>query len=620
MAIAPLIVGIRTQGAAALSAAGAAFRRLGNNIRQASNRAQNSFIARGGLTGALGRATRQVQAFGRAAVQQARQFTSAIQQVIQGGFSGLPAEVKAAVIGAGVVIGGMLATAIGASLNAVLLAGLGGGIIAAGIAIAAKASDPVQAAFRKVFEPIGKDVRGFAMDAFGGPLIEAAAKFEAAWSRSGQRVRALFAGLGPSVGPLVDGLIGMAEKALPGIEKAAKAAEPVLKELGDDLPELGRAISSMFDSFADGSDGAVKGIRVLVFTIGTTLVALGNTVEFLSKQWDRMSDSAERFTRLGAKIPVLGKLIEPFADLWGRLNGSVQGSARAMEGAGLAAEGSSLHVYDLAKSAETAARAAQKLSEQLHGLVSDQLSAAEAELQWQESIDAMTESFREHGRNINADTEAGRANIKTVLEAVRAAEQKREAAIELAGGEQASAEAVQDANAKFREQIEQLKRTLKQAGLTDEQIRTLLGSYEALANAHDIEKNITVTIRQRTIGGRLMNANELAREFSSGVGGRATGGPVSAGRTYVVGEKGPELVTFGANGYVHDASDSRRMMAGRPASGSVGRAASAAAAVQLVTAPAADSAVAALVNHLVRRGLIQLRAVNGHVVAAGARG
>lgn len=36
----------------------------------------------------------------------------------------------------------------------------------------------------------------------------------------------------------------------------------------------------------------------------------------------------------------------------------------------------------------------------------------------------------------------------------------------------------------------------------------------------------------------------------SGVGRRASGGPVSAGRTYLVGEKGPELLTMGGDGYV----------------------------------------------------------------------
>ena len=40
--------------------------------------------------------------------------------------------------------------------------------------------------------------------------------------------------------------------------------------------------------------------------------------------------------------------------------------------------------------------------------------------------------------------------------------------------------------------------------------------------------------------------------FLSGLfgGGRAGGGPVMAGRSYMVGENGPEMVTMGGNGYV----------------------------------------------------------------------
>lgn len=46
----------------------------------------------------------------------------------------------------------------------------------------------------------------------------------------------------------------------------------------------------------------------------------------------------------------------------------------------------------------------------------------------------------------------------------------------------------------------------------------------------------------------------------SGVEARASGGPVSAGGTYLVGEQGPELVTFGQSGFVHDAMKTVRIM------------------------------------------------------------
>ncbi|NMG39793.1 phage tail tape measure protein [Chelativorans sp. ZYF759] len=52
-------------------------------------------------------------------------------------------------------------------------------------------------------------------------------------------------------------------------------------------------------------------------------------------------------------------------------------------------------------------------------------------------------------------------------------------------------------------------------------------------------------------------------------GARAAGGPITRGRAYLVGEEGPEIITAGSDGYVHDAGASRDMMrreGGRPGS------------------------------------------------------
>ena len=53
--------------------------------------------------------------------------------------------------------------------------------------------------------------------------------------------------------------------------------------------------------------------------------------------------------------------------------------------------------------------------------------------------------------------------------------------------------------------------------------------------------------------------------FGTGAGkarGKAIGGPIGAGRTYLVGEEGPELITPSKSGYVHTAGETKRMMGG----------------------------------------------------------
>lgn len=67
------------------------------------------------------------------------------------------------------------------------------------------------------------------------------------------------------------------------------------------------------------------------------------------------------------------------------------------------------------------------------------------------------------------------------------------------------------------------------------------------------------------------------------VGGRASGGPVEKGQTYMVGEKGPELVTFGADGYVTDAARTRAMLSSSGAGAGVAMAAAHGVAPTYVT-------------------------------------
>jgi hypothetical protein len=63
-------------------------------------------------------------------------------------------------------------------------------------------------------------------------------------------------------------------------------------------------------------------------------------------------------------------------------------------------------------------------------------------------------------------------------------------------------------------------------------------------------------------------ANWTSQGWKMFRGGRASGGPVFPGGAYLVGERGPELVSFGQAGMVHDAAATRRALA-VPSSGPV---------------------------------------------------
>jgi hypothetical protein len=63
-----------------------------------------------------------------------------------------------------------------------------------------------------------------------------------------------------------------------------------------------------------------------------------------------------------------------------------------------------------------------------------------------------------------------------------------------------------------------------------------------------VYRNITAPLAS-AVGG--MDFGSIGSAIAGMFGGaRASGGPVSAGKTYLVGEQGPELVTMGSSGYV----------------------------------------------------------------------
>lgn len=71
----------------------------------------------------------------------------------------------------------------------------------------------------------------------------------------------------------------------------------------------------------------------------------------------------------------------------------------------------------------------------------------------------------------------------------------------------------------------------------------------------------------RWLGGGTPNP---ANDNSALAGTRAAGGAIVGGRTYLVGEHGPELVTPSRSGYVHDADTTSDMLGGRRGGASVG--------------------------------------------------
>lgn len=457
-----------------------------------------------------------------------------------------------------------MAPALGAALQGAILIGLGGAGLAAAIFAAFKDAD-IQQVWKDMLSGIGDDLKQFGRQ-LGPALTQSADMFRLAWGRAAMGVRNLFGDLGTTIVPLTQGLIGMMREAGPGLKQAFAVAVPVLKELAAMLPGLGKAVGDFFDSISESKSGALKGTRVLVMALAGSLMILGNTIEFLSKWFDFWTKAAERVYSALGKIPLLGR---PFKELAEVLNG-INEPVDDLESSLVPMAGSTLAV---AQASRDAARAMQDLHAQMTAMVNNTLNADQAMLAWAAAIRSVSESVKENGRNLDINTEKGHANVSAILAAVAAAEQKRQADIELAGGENAAASAVAAANATFRQQIGQLEALMRSLGFTQAQIDAVLGKYRDLAAAPNINKVVTVTFRSvgdaraaGVAGGNIVTARDT-RIF-----GYAKGTPKAPPGWAWVGERGPELVNFRGGEQVLDAKTSARTAAGGGMRGGYGSA------------------------------------------------
>lgn len=452
-----------------------------------------------------------------------------------------------------------LAPAIGAALNAAIIAGLGGVGLGAAIFAAFKDAD-IKKTWTDMLSGIGADLKNFGRQ-LGPALAQSANDFRLAWGRAADYVRSLFGDLGTTIGPLTQGLIGMLREAGPGLKQAFALAVPVLKELAAMLPGLGRAMSDFFESISSSKTGTLKGLRFLVMAVAGSIIFLGNTIEFLTKWFDFWTTAAEKVYSALGKIPILGRPFKELADIMKAINNPVDeldGNLRIMSGTQLA----------VAQASRDAAAAMQQLHNQMTAMISKTLSADQAMLAWADAIRNVTASVQENGRSLDINTEKGHANVAAILAAVQAAEQKRQADIELAGGENAAASAVGSANATFRQQLDQLAALMRQLGFTQAQIDGLLGKYYQIANAPNITKYIDVVIRTRGDANALRASGNLAPGGPNI--GYATGTRSARPGLAMVGERGPELVMFRGRERVFTAADTRSIMAGGTVRGSAG--------------------------------------------------
>jgi hypothetical protein len=474
-------------------------RQLGNRARIAENRVRELREEINRLAAAAAAANANINIINGPGGGGGRGGMGGLFGMVSRAWHALPHQVQLAIIGAAVAMAVMFVTALGGMIGALMTLLLGGVVIAAMVAIAAKTSDAVQSAFARAFGPIGTQLQGFAQAAMA-PLVLSARDFGDAWTEIGPQVKAMFELMAQSIRPLAQGLIGFVGAAMPGLNEALQNAGPIIRQFAHDLPAVGRSFGEMFARMSRGQ-GVIKGMRAFMMLLSTTFTALGNTVGWLADRFDWLTRNGERMTRFLSHIPLIGLVAGPIADSLAAINDA---GVEAMARTGDVAEGAD----DLAVSAARAAQASGNLAKQMAAL-NDQLEATaqkmlaldNARLAFNQGLLDLKKQFQDNGRSLNDHTEKGIANRQMLNQLIEAAMRARAAFIEQNRATLGVTEATRQANAIFGQDVTAIQAVMRAAGFTAAQINAMTAQWMAWVNTPaNVSKSSTITTYYRTDG------------------------------------------------------------------------------------------------------------------------
>lgn len=149
----------------------------------------------------------------------------------------------------------------------------------------------------------------------------------------------------------------------------------------------------------------------------------------------------------------------------------------------------------------------------------------------------LTTAAQTNGTSLDVNTVKGATNTQMFTQAANAADQAATAVYQNARQHENADDAWNTANNYLEKEKDAFEAAAEKAGYNKDMVDKLANALYKLPKNTDLNVNVSLNIPAEL---NKLNSPQL----------RASGGPVDANNTYIVGEKGPELVTFGASGYV----------------------------------------------------------------------
>lgn len=428
---------------------------------------------------------------------------SALAGALDDGISALPTEVKAAIVG-GVLLASPL---VGAILGAAIATALGLAVAGIGTLLAFQFEDVQNRAVS-----FGRNVREL--------LTTSASSFGVAVIRAFDLVENRVQSLIPALTRIFDSASAFVEPLtaaiLEGITSFVDVLDEVIPKLQPFIETFALGLEGVMDTLAEGlrrlastgEDGR-QALQDLFFIVNALLGAFFGLIQLLTKVNSIFHDLIDLAATLN---PIIGIMIQLLGDKIPHAEGSlvVSNFTAADSFSGLIA----------ATTGEE--KAAKELVKALDSLVDATFNSIQVDVDFERSLDNISDALKENGKSLDIHAEKGRQNVEAFTKGLKDAEARALDRLHTQGYTAEQAAALYD------QEIAQLRNVAHQAGITDQQFNDLFGDViavsslrisseemgvDGLANGLDNATaaaiallNMIKTIQRATIGGAIGGA------------------------------------------------------------------------------------------------------------------
>jgi len=349
------------------------------------------------------------------------------------GLSGLPAEIKiglaAAAIAAAPFIAGF-AGVIAGGLTTSLLTVFGVGL---SVAIVSRLTI-VQTAWKQTLTALG-NIAVQAAQPIVGPILTAFNRIQDRAEFLAPEFERFFSVASRAIVPLTDGVLDLAENALPFLTSSLTNVDKFANVLAKGLGGIGTAVGRAFDIIANDDDALAALDDMLRLIVGLVNFA-GKLLKF--------------FIDVNGAIKDVIETLDVFNIV--EFNKGLNDGIRETDDFAGALKG-------LFSSTTSEAEAMEELNKQLDDYISAIDDAWSADIDFEQSLDDLTESLKENGRTLDINSQKGRDNQSALKDAAIALVEQRKQTILLTGDTEA-------ANATFETNRQRLIDAAIAGGLT----------------------------------------------------------------------------------------------------------------------------------------------------------